>query len=136
MNKMETKEKKQELEKETLIALWNKACKETKDKNNFQVAGSDDSPFYILNADNVNNIMFTVSAIMQGPVDNPKYNYSANIVFGEFVEYARFDLDKSEFDSLVDLFVKQRESAIKTEINRIVENTEDKLLDMIKSCEV
>jgi hypothetical protein len=129
-------EKKQKITKEALIALWTAACKKQKSKNNFEISGSDDSPFYILKADEESNIIYTVSAISQGPIDSPKYNYSANIVFGEFVEYARFELDRSEFDSLVDLFVKQKEITIKNEINKIVENTENKLLEMLKECQI
>lgn len=128
--------KKEEITKETFIALWNKSCKEQNSPQSFEIAESQNNPFYILNVEGEKDIMLTTSSILTGPTDSPKYNYSSNIVFGEFIEYVRFDLDKSEYESLVDLFKKQSEIATKKNINRIVENTEGKLFNMIKSCEV
>ena len=120
--------------KEALIALWNKGCRENDDKSNFSVAGSDESPFYVLSIED--GIAATISATPNSSGKEQTHSYVINVIFGEFVEYARFDLDKSEYDSLADQFVKSQNESITKEVNSIVEKTESRFLEIIESCEV
>ena len=72
---------KNKLKKEALISLWNRVCKENTDKNSFSIAGSDDSPYYLLNVDE--NIMSTISATQTGSAGKEKsYEYKINVIFG------------------------------------------------------
>tara|TARA_R110000868_G_scaffold17137_3_gene75659 strand:+ start:10813 stop:11199 length:387 start_codon:yes stop_codon:yes gene_type:complete len=126
---------KNKLKKEALISLWNRVCKENADKNSFSTAGSDDSPYYLLNVDE--NIMSTISATQTGSAGKEKsYEYKINVIFGEFVEYSSFKLDKSEFNALADLFVKHQNEAINKEVNRIVEDTEERFLSLVSDGKV
>jgi hypothetical protein len=126
---------KNKLKKEALISLWNRVCKKNTDKNSFSIAGSDDSPYYLLNVDE--NIMSTISATQTGSAGKEKsYEYKINVIFGEFVEYSNFKLDKSEFNALADLFVNCQNEAINKEVNRIVEDTEERFLNLVSDGKV
>lgn len=118
---------KNKLKKEALISLWNRVCAKTVDKSKFSITGSDDSPYYLLTIED--GILSTVSA---NPTNKgKKYDYKINVIFGDFVEYVSFELDKSEFDSLADLFVRYQNEAINKEINSIVEDTEERFLSLV-----
>ncbi len=122
---------KDKLTKEALISVWNRVCKKENNKDRFSTSGSDESPYYLLTIDSKNNptILCTISATLTGK--EKKYDYKINVIFGEFVEYASFKLDESEFNSLADLFVKHQNEAINKEVNRIVEDTEERFLNLI-----
>jgi len=127
---------KENLNKEALISLWNRACKESEDKDAFSMAGSDESPYYLLTIDKDTSpsIISTISATPKG--NNNQYDYKINIIFGEFVEYTSFNLDKSEFDSLADLFMTHKNYAINEEVNRIVKDTEERFLNLVSDGKV
>lgn len=125
--------KKKEVKKEAVIALWNRTCREEQDKSNFQIAGSDDSPFYVLSIEE--GIAATVSATPESK-GKETHTYNMSVIFGEFVEYARFNLDKSEFDSLADMFVKSQNDSINKEVNQIVKDKENRFFEIVESYEV
>jgi hypothetical protein len=124
---------KKELKKEALISLWNKECKGAKNKEAFITAGTDTNPYYILSVDD--GIMLNISATPTTKGGND-YDYKIGVVFGEFVEYANFEMDKSEFDSLADLFMVSYNEKLNDEINKIVEDKEKQFFDLISSVEV
>jgi hypothetical protein len=123
--------KKKELTKEALIALWNNACKKSKEEKDFSIIGSDESPYYMLNIED--SISIALSAT-QGL--NKNYTYKISVVFGDFVEYLNFDLDMSEFTSLVELFTKSQNNSINKKIESIVKTNEERFFEVITDCQI
>jgi hypothetical protein len=123
--------KKKELTKEALIALWNNACKKSKEEKDFSIIGSDESPYYMLNIED--SISIALSAT-QGL--NKNYTYKISVVFGDFVEYLNFDLDMSEFTSLVELFTKSQNNSINKKIESIVKTNEERFFEIITDCQI
>jgi hypothetical protein len=116
------------LEKGDLISLWTRNCKNLKNANSFQIQGSEDSPYYLIEVED--NISFYVSATKTNKGDDG-YDYTVGIVFEQFVEYMNCTIDKSEFESLVNIFVEQKDSAMKSLVNQIIARGERSLDSMI-----
>lgn len=116
------------LEKGDLISLWTRSCKNLKNASSFQIQGSEDSPYYLIEAED--NISFYVSATKTNKGDDG-YDYTIGIVFEQFVEYMSCAIDKSEFESLVNIFVEQKDSAMKSLVNQIIARGERSLDNMI-----
>ena len=125
------KMKKKELTKEALIALWTNACNKSKNEKDFSIIGSDESPYYVLNIEDSISI---VSSATQGL--NKQYAYKISVVFGDFVEYLNFDLDKSEFESLITLFTKSQNNSIDKKIESIVKTNEERFFEIITDCQI
>lgn len=116
------------LEKGDLISLWTRTCKNLRDVNSFQIQGSEESPYYLVDAEE--NIAFYVSATKTNK-GSDGYSYKIGVLFEQFVEYMNCDIDKSEFESLVNIFVEQKDSAMKSLVNQIVSKGERNLKSMI-----
>lgn len=122
---------KNKLTKEALIALWTSSCNKKNNEKDFSIIGSDDSPYYILN---IEDSISVASSATQGL--NKSYTYKISVVFGDFVEYVNFELDKSEFESLINLFTKSKNNCIDKQIKSIVKINEERFFEIITDCEI
>jgi hypothetical protein len=117
--------KKENLTKEALIALWTRSCKESKNRNDFSFAGSNESPFYVFSLND--DILLSISFENH----NNKTTYKISVIFGQFVEYCFFELDESEFKSLLEIYTNSQNIATKKEVESIIQKNENVLLDLI-----
>jgi len=115
------KNNKSSLQKEQLIALWTKMCKELKYDTSFLVEGSDSSPYYVLNISEGISLYISAQETKKG---DSGYNYSLGVVFGEFVNYKDFSMNQSEFDSLANLFTSTKNNLVNEKVKQIVESKE------------
>jgi len=120
------------LEKTDLIVLWTKNCKNTRDVNSFLIQGSEESPYYLLEVND--KVSLYISANNTNKGDNG-YSYKIGVIFEKFVEYINFDIDKSEFDSLVNLFIEQKEKSMNEMVKDIIFKGENILKTMINDIE-
>lgn len=117
------------IKKEDLISLWTREIKEAESESFFLEEGSDESPYYLFNLRD--GISLFISALKTGKGDSG-YNYNIGVIFEEFVNYKNFSLDKSEFDSLVNMFLIKREKISSKKINNIVKEKEELLISLIR----
>jgi hypothetical protein len=117
------------LEKTDLISLWTKFCANTKDTNLFLIQGSEESPYYLL--DQNDNVSLYVSATKTNKGQDG-YSYRLGVLFDKFVEYANYEIDKSEFESLINMFVKQKDLAMKEMLKEVFARGEEVLKKMIE----
>ena len=117
------------LEKTDLISLWTKFCVNTKDTNLFLIQGSEESPYYLL--DQNDNVSLYVSATKTNKGQDG-YSYKLGILFDKFVEYTSYEIDKSEFESLINMFIKQKELAMKEMLKEVFARGEESLKKMIE----
>ena len=117
--------KKEKLTKEALIALWTTSCKNSENRNDFSFAGSNESPFYVFSLNN--DILLSISFENK----NNKNNYKISVIFGQFVEYCFFELDESEFKSLLEIYSNSQNIATTKEVDAIIEKNENLLLNLI-----
>jgi len=123
--------KKEKLTKESLISLWTRSCKKSISRNNFSFAGSNESPFYVLNLNP--DIIMSIST--EGVTEEQK-KYKINVIFNQFVEYSYFELNESEFKSLLDIFTESQNTATKKEADSIIQENENKFFELISELEV
>ena len=118
---------KSTLRKEQIISLWTRMCNTLTKDTSFLVEGSDGSPYYVLNISD--GISLYISA--QETTKGNGYNYSLGVVFGEFVNYKDFSMNKSEFDSLANLFTNSRNDLLNERVKSIVESKESQFFHLI-----
>lgn len=115
------KNNKSSLQKEQLIALWTKMCKELRHDTSFLVEGSDSSPYYVLNISEGISLYVSAQETKKG---DSGYDYSIGVVFGEFVNYKDFSMNQSEFDSLANLFTSAKNNLVNQKVKQIIESKE------------
>lgn len=115
------KNNKSSLQKEQLIALWTKMCKELRYDTSFLVEGSDSSPYYVLNISEGISLYVSAQETKKG---DSGYDYSIGVVFGEFVNYKDFSINQSEFDSLANLFTSAKNNLVNQKVKQIIESKE------------
>ncbi len=119
---------KSTLRKEQIISLWTRMCNTLTKDTSFLVEGSDWSPYYVLNISDWISLYISAQETTKGVTG---YDYSLGVVFGEFVNYKDFSMNKSEFDSLANLFTSSRNNLLNQRVKSIVESKESQFFHLI-----
>ena len=119
---------KSTLQKHQIISLWTRMCNTLSRETSFLVEGSDESPYYVLSISDGISLYISAQETTKGDTG---YDYFLGVVFGEFVNYKDFAMNKSEFDSLANLFTGSRNDLLNEKVKSIIKSKESEFYHLI-----